>query len=237
MAAEDFENTATLPTVVYERLQGAILNGIFKPGQVLRQEDIAAKLGVSRSPLREALSRLEADGIVTSRPHRGYSVISLDPRQVEEVFDLRCLLESELARRAIAKRTEADIAEIYRIAHEMSVMPVIDDLESFSQWHDLHTSFHTALLIPSDCPHHLHAWQHCRNLVEPYMRTESRLTGNVKQPQDEHIQLAQAFAVGNAERFVELTRRHANHTRDRLLKALTSETTSTDTGVDVPSSK
>lgn len=226
MAADDLGNTATLPTVVYERLHDAILNGIFKPGQVLRQEDIAAKLGVSRSPLREALSRLEAVGIVTSRPHRGYTVISLDPQQVEEVFDLRCLLESELARRAITKRTEADVAEIYRIAHEMSVLPEITDQDSFSHWHNLHTSFHTALLRPSDCPHHLHAWQHSRNLVEPYIRTESRLTGNVKQPQDEHIQLAQAFTVGDSEKFVELTRRHANHTRNRLLSVLTREATS-----------
>lgn len=223
MDTYDFGNTGTLPAAIYEQLQDAILNGVFKPGQVLRQEDIAARFGVSRSPLREALSRLEADGIVTSRPRRGYAVISLDPVQIEEAFDLRCLLEAELARRAIAKRTEADVAKVYRIAHEMSVLPETSDRDSFAYWHNLHTDFHTALLQPSDCPHHLHAWRHCRNLVEPYIRTESRLTGNVERPQEEHILLAQAFALGEAEKFADITRQHAEHTRDRLLSVLTSQ--------------
>src|SRR5690625_5113509 len=103
MNAQESEHASTLPTVIYEQLQNAIFNGIFRPGQVLRQEDVANFLGVSRSPLREALSRLEADGIVTSRPHRGYAVVELEREHIEEVFDLRCLLESELARRAIRK--------------------------------------------------------------------------------------------------------------------------------------
>ncbi|WP_397474236.1 GntR family transcriptional regulator [Pusillimonas sp.] len=221
----DADNTITLPTVIYEQLQAAILNGVFKPGQVLRQEDIAAHLGVSRSPLREALSRLEADGIVTSRPHRGYAVVELESRQIEEAFDLRSLLEAELARRAIRTRTEAHVAEVYHIAHEMSVAPDVTDLDSLSHWHNLHTSFHLALLEPSDCPQHLRAWRHSYNLVELYTRTESRLTGNVQKPQAEHVQLAQAFALGNEERFVTLTLHHSRHTRERLMSKLTAPAT------------
>ncbi len=217
MTALEATNTSTLPIVIYERLQSAILNGAFKPGQVLRQEDIATHLGVSRSPVREALSRLEADGIVTSRPHRGYAVVEFEPAQIEEVFDLRCLLESELARRAIRRRTEADISRVYQTVHELSTTPDLTDLASLAKWHDLHTSFHQALLEPSASPHHLNAWRHSYNLIELFTRAESRMTGNVRKPQEEHVKLAQAFALGDEENFVALTRRHSHHTRERLL--------------------
>src|SRR5690606_16242608 len=96
----EIASTETLPSIVYKKLRDAILNGIFSPGQMLRQDDVASKLGVSRSPLREALPRLEAEGIVVLHPRRGYAVASLDPEQITEVFDLRCLLETELARRS-----------------------------------------------------------------------------------------------------------------------------------------
>jgi DNA-binding GntR family transcriptional regulator len=210
----------TLPSVVYEKLREAILNGYFKPGQMLRQDEVAARLGVSRSPLREALPRLEADGIVVSYPHRGYAVACLDTEEIIEVFDLRRLLETELARRSIAKRTAADIALVYGIAHEMAALSDLTDSESLSKWFDLNMRFHTALLTPSNCPHHLRALSHARNLSESYIRTERRLTGDHNQAQEEHIELARAFVMGDTERFVTLTREHSEHTLARLLSRL-----------------
>ena len=214
----------TLPGMVYQKLRDAILNGIFRPGQMLRQDEVAARLGVSRSPLREALPRLEADGIVVLHPRRGYAVASLDPKQITEVFDLRCLLETELARRSIVRRTEADIAVVYGIASEMAALAEHadpeSDPESLARWFDLNMRFHTVLLTPADCPHHLRALDHSRNLIESYIRTETSLTGDLIEAQQEHIQLAQAFVMGDAAKFVTLTREHSEHTRGRLLARL-----------------
>lgn len=212
----------TLPSMVYKKLRDAILNGVFSPGQMLRQDDVASKLGVSRSPLREALPRLEADGIVVLHPRRGYAVASLDPKQITEVFDLRCLLETELARRSIQKRTESDIAHIYTIISEMAPLAEQGALESKARWFDLNTQFHTALLTPADCPHHLKALDHSRNLIESYIRTETHLTGDLRQAQEEHTLLAKTFVMGEIGKFVELTRQHSEHTRDRLLSRLPS---------------
>lgn len=214
----------TLPSIVYHKLRDAILNGAFQPGQMLRQDEVAAKLGVSRSPLREALPRLVADGIVVLHPYRGYAVASLDPKEITEVFDLRRLLETELARRSISRRTAADIAVIYGIAHEMSQLAGDLVPENLAKWFDLHMGFHTALLSAADCPHHLHALDHSRNLIEAYVRTETRLTGDLVQAQQEHEQLAEAFVLGDADTFVELTRKHSEHTRARLLARLPTAT-------------
>jgi DNA-binding GntR family transcriptional regulator len=209
----------TLPEVVYRALRQAILNGTFSPGQMLRQDDVATRLGVSRSPLREALPRLEAEGIVVLHPRRGYAVATLDPKEIAEVFDLRALLEAELARRAIANRTAADIARVYTLCAEMAALTEKDD-DSLAQWFELNRKLHDALLAPANCPHHMRALEHSRNLIEAYIRTEVRLTGDLDQAQQEHAELAQAFVNGDTEQFLACTRAHSQHTRDRLLAGL-----------------
>lgn len=216
----ELSTTQTLPSLVYNKLKEAILNGVFTPGQMLRQDEVSMKLGVSRSPLREALPRLQSDGIVVLHPRRGYAVASLDPKQITEVFDLRCLLETELARRSIENRTEADIATVYGIASQMSKESENIEVDDIARWFDLNMQFHQALLTPSNYPHHLKALEHTRTLIESYIRTEARLTGDLEEAQKEHHQLAQAFVMGDINTFIRITRQHSEHTRDRLLERL-----------------
>lgn len=206
--------------MVYQRVRDAILNGVLRPGQMLRQDEVAARLGVSRSPLREALPRLEAEGILVLHPRRGYAVAALDPEQITEVFCLRQLLESELARLAITKRTEADIAAVYGIASEMAAAAEENTEGSRMKWFDLNRQFHETMLIPAARPHHLRALKHSRILTESYIRTETRLTGDLQEAQREHMELAEAFVMANVDKFVKLTYDHSEHTRKRLLSRL-----------------
>jgi DNA-binding GntR family transcriptional regulator len=101
--AQDFVLTA---------VREAVLTGIFGPGARLRQEELAELFGTSRIPVREALRALEYEGLVTSEPHRGFTVTALDMEDVEEVYDLRVLLEGEAVRLAIPLLTNEDIAEL-----------------------------------------------------------------------------------------------------------------------------
>lgn len=214
-------SSKSLPELVYRELRKAILNGLFTPGQMLRQEEVAAKMGVSRSPLREALPRLEAEGIVVLHPRRGYAVAELDPEGIAEAFRLRVLLESELAAHSIAKRTEADISKVYDLANRMrQAAETPNDEQAVATWFDLNLAFHEALLIPAGWPHYMRALATARGVIEAYIRAEVRFTGDIHQAQQEHTQLAQAFVNGDAARFVEMTREHSFHTRDRLLGGL-----------------
>jgi DNA-binding GntR family transcriptional regulator len=215
--------TPSLPEIVYRELRKAILNGMFAPGQMLRQEDVAARLGVSRSPLREALPRLEAEGIVVLHHRRGYAVAILAANEIAEVFDLRRLLEGELALRSISLRTEADVARVSAIVKEMAVLAAEGDAASRSHWFELNMQFHQALLAPAQCPHHMRALELSRGLIESYIRTEVQVTGDLRQAQQEHAELSQAFAAGNADAFIKLTRTHSEHTRDRLLAGLAAK--------------
>ena len=216
-------SAASLPELVYQELRKAILNGLFAPGQMLRQEEVAARMGVSRSPLREALPRLEAEGIVVLHPRRGYAVAELKPEEITEVFELRVLLETEIARHSIVRRTEADIARVYELADRMrKLAETPPDAAAVVSWYDLNSAFHETLLQPAGYPHHMRALETARGLIEAYIRAETRFTGDFQQAQHEHAQLAQAFVNGHSAQFIELIREHSYHTRDRLLAGLTA---------------
>lgn len=84
---------------VTESLREAILQGYFDPGERLDQDSIAEDLEVSRTPVREAIRVLESEGFVEIRPHRGAYIATLTPRDVEEIYEVRSLLEAEVVRR------------------------------------------------------------------------------------------------------------------------------------------
>ena len=95
-----------------ETLRTAILEGELRPGQRVNQETWAARVGVSMIPLREALRSLAGEGLVTYRPRRGYVVTELDIVDLEEVYALRRLLETEALRRGVGRATEADVTAL-----------------------------------------------------------------------------------------------------------------------------
>lgn len=210
----------SLPEMVYQQLRNAILNGAFAPGQMLRQEEVAVQLGVSRSPLREALPRLEAEGIVVLNPRRGYSVATMEPAEIVEAFELRILLETDLARKSIRRRTEADVAFAYTILGEMRTLANVAETADRTHWFELNSKFHRALLAPAACPLHLRALRTAAGAIEGYVRAEVRYTGDLVQAQREHTLLGQSFVAGDETTFVQLIADHAANTRVRLLAGL-----------------
>jgi DNA-binding GntR family transcriptional regulator len=104
---------------VLSSLREAILAGALPPGARLRQERLAGQFGTSRIPVREALRALEHEGLVTSLPYRGFSVTELDADDIEEVYELRILLESHAVRLAVPLMTDEDLVTLERMYGEM----------------------------------------------------------------------------------------------------------------------
>lgn len=98
--------------VAYEYIRRRILQGGYPPGHALRTEALALEVKVSRTPIRDALRKLEADGLVTIRPHLGATVKKMDLKEFREMSDLRLALESHAAGLAADHRTPADLSEI-----------------------------------------------------------------------------------------------------------------------------
>src|SRR5947209_5967811 len=111
IAAARHDNV-TAQELVLASVRDAILAGVLDPGARLRQEELAELFGTSRIPVREALRALEYEGLVRSEPHRGFTVTSLDADDVEEVYDLRIVLESHAIRLAVPLLTDEDLVEL-----------------------------------------------------------------------------------------------------------------------------
>jgi DNA-binding GntR family transcriptional regulator len=110
----------TAQDVVLTSMREAILTGTLAPGTRLRQEKLAQMFGTSRIPVREALRALEYEGLVTSLPYRGFTVTILDADDIEEVYDLRILLESHAVRLAVPLMTDEDLRTLDELYAQMT---------------------------------------------------------------------------------------------------------------------
>jgi DNA-binding GntR family transcriptional regulator len=108
---------------VVDRLRDAIFHGSFKPGEALREEQLAAMLDVSRGPVREALVQLEREGLVLVRRHRGATVARLSRSDLEDVYSLRLALERLAIQRATRYATDLDFAAMEAVLTAFDVAP------------------------------------------------------------------------------------------------------------------
>ncbi len=138
-----------LSEVVYEELRQAICAGVLKPGERLRQEDLASQLGVSRMPVREALQRLAKEGLVEFQPHRGAVVRQPVLQEVQEVHDALVILQRTALELAVTRVTDAEIEAIEGI-HNALVRKVQSDRPS--DLGVLNRRFHRALVQPCRLP-------------------------------------------------------------------------------------
>src|SRR3981189_1868278 len=109
------EAPALLRDQALERLRDAIISGHFAPGTRLIERELCEQMGVSRTSIREVLRRLEAEQLIEVEPRRGPIVARLSRKQIEEIYDVRALLEAAVVRRFAVEASVENIAELRRI--------------------------------------------------------------------------------------------------------------------------
>jgi len=124
----------------YRRLLDEIRTGALAPGARLRETDLAGRLGTSRTPVREAIRQLEADGLVTHLPRQGATLRRLDPPEVIELYEMRAVLEGTTARLAARVVTAVELAELHAINAALATAAPGPAAQ------DLNRQFHRALL-------------------------------------------------------------------------------------------
>jgi DNA-binding GntR family transcriptional regulator len=125
----------TVEEMVTAAIREAVLSGVYGPGERLPQEHLAESLGVSRIPVRAALKQLEAEGLVVFVPHRGATVRALEATDVEEIYQLRILLEAFVLRSAIELVTPEELDELEGIAESL------DTVDEGAEWLALRERF------------------------------------------------------------------------------------------------
>ena len=143
------ERAPSLVDEITAQLQADILEGRLAPGQRISAAAVSRQLGVSHIPVREALRRLESGALVESTHHQGAAVSRISIDELHEIYDLRRLIEGDLARSAAALYGEDDMAAIIAAGERLMLTDPTDPAGSF--W-DAHRAFHRANLAPAMNP-------------------------------------------------------------------------------------
>ncbi|KAF1004126.1 MAG: HTH-type transcriptional regulator McbR [Pseudomonas sp.] len=221
-AAED--SSVTHATSLVKRLRQAIMTGELAPGTKLRLDALRAQLGltISRSPLREALSRLGAEGLVLIEDGRGYRVIPVSEKNLQEIAKLRIHSESLALREAIAKGDQAWLDGIEAAEDRLREIKRSDNMAPNRQetWEEAHRHFHMKLLEACDMPLLL---SHCNTLHD--LNDRYRRLFLAKNPFDrdvnaEHAGIVSATLERNADLACALLAQHIQRTTQNICRSL-----------------
>ncbi|GAA0390744.1 GntR family transcriptional regulator [Microbispora corallina] len=211
---------STLGDDVYETLRALILEHSMRPGDRVNIDALARELDVSPTPVREALARLESDGLVRKRPLAGYTVSPLlTPAEFTQMFEMRLLLECAAARWA-AERATSEQREAIAMEAATSLTPEADDPDGRG-WHAAFTThdarFHDLVAEASGNPllrdglERLHVHLHLHRRYFPYAHAGTTV--------EEHRRVAAAIGAGRPEEAEEAMRAHLSRARERQLPA------------------
>ncbi|MEO5694563.1 MAG: GntR family transcriptional regulator [Usitatibacter sp.] len=205
--------TALSADAVADSLRSQILDGTLGVGLQLRQEEIAQRFGVSRIPVREALGRLQAEGLVEHFANRGSVVAGRTVDDLLETLDIRIALETRALKLALPNLTPKD----FKAARE--IMRRYDESESPRQWTDLNLEFHLALYRPCGRPRLVRMIEELVRGISIHLRHYISHTVGRGSPQSEHKDILKACMAGDGELAVRLTEEHIERTKATLLAA------------------
>jgi DNA-binding GntR family transcriptional regulator len=209
---------------VYEEVRQAIIELRLKPGEPLREATMADQLGVSKTPVREALARLEQEGLVETTSFKGAVVSGYSPEDLQEIYELRELLEGAAARAAATSASDDTLTRLRALVKESRELRAKDDLEGLA-----------ALLGAFDLAiYEQVANERIRALIEnlkAHLARIGRLTeeipGRVKASVEEHAAIVDAIAARDPD---EAERAMRDHIRSVLSDQLQAAEARSDTG-------
>jgi len=201
-------------------LRAAILDGELRPGQRVNQEAWAERAQVSLIPLREALRALAGEGLVTYRPRRGYAVTELDLAELEEVYRLRGLLETDSLRRGVPRATSADVAALEAAAGACRSAAAKGDVAGQLA---ANRRFHDRLHALADSRPATRLIDLLWDSTEAYRALYYALPGEAAAADNAHRAIVDAVRAGDAARAVALQDEHRDRALERLKASFRGE--------------
>jgi DNA-binding GntR family transcriptional regulator len=196
---------AQLERRVHERLRDDIVSGVLRPGEQLVEARLAAELGVSKTPVREALIRLQRDGLVAIEPYRGARVLEPSPHDIREILELRRLLECHIAR-DLASRRPPDVlrALAATIARGRKALDAGNDDAAA----DSLTEFSDVLTAACDNSRLVSVLDGLRSVMLLIGTTSLRVPGREARSLAQHEEILAALEAGDAEAAAAATLEH-----------------------------
>jgi DNA-binding GntR family transcriptional regulator len=198
----------TAQEFVLGELRRGIVSGELRPGEQIRQDALAERLGTSRVPLREALKILEGEGQVTYHPHRGYFVAELSSADLTEVYRIRELLEDEAVSTAIPLLTETDVAELTSAMEAIEVAASRGDIAGMTR---ANRQFHFLLIERASMPRLARLIRQLWDATDAYRSVYFAEAPNRQQVEHEHRAIVEAVRERDIPRTIALLHTHRDH--------------------------
>lgn len=208
---------------IFEALHQRIIAGIYSPGEWLRQEEIALQMGVSMTPVREALDLLAASGLAERVPYRGVRVTELTPREIVEAYGKRLLLECLCARLAARRISPVELDELRAILDELESR---SSLKEMSRARQISREFHLAVARSAGDNLLYRMYSMVANAFPDWMLYEAMfhhpemLAGSLMEERAEHHNLVEALSEGDPDLAVQAAHEHILHMGRQLVSLL-----------------
>lgn len=210
-------NRPNLSEAVYEIVKQRLLSQQLEPGTKLREEDLADQLGVSRTPVREAINKLEREGLVEIIPRYGTFVPNISPKDVEEIYQLRETLEGLAMRLALPRFSRNKLLELTRIHKECEAPIEKGDFDPFIR---VDTAFHHLLVKLSKNERLIRLMSNLDNQIRLGRLESFSVPGRAKKSLEEHETVIEAMLKGDADEAEELLRQHSRNAKENILRFL-----------------
>ena len=202
------EKQLTLREKILETIRDAILSGQLRPGEKVTEPELAERFGISRTPIREAFRQLESEGYLTVIPRKGAVVAAFSPKQVEEFYAIKSILEGYAARRACEKLSDKEIEKLQFINEKLRALALEGDIKHFFK---VHNDFHELFIRAADNEklHELIA-----SLVSRFQRlriASLSLPGRMQVSVQEHEKILDAFRHRKPDLAENLVRKTAEY--------------------------
>jgi DNA-binding GntR family transcriptional regulator len=200
-------NNKPLRERILDILREAILTGEFKPGQSLVESDLAAELGVSRAPLREALQILSTEGLIETVPYHGTTVKSLTRTDIEELYSLRSVLEAFAIRRIIEQGNREHTGKLREHFNAMLAAAENGDLRELNL---IDRAFHDTLIEASNHSLLLSIWNMVSMRVRQVMALRNKRFTDIKVIAYNHLAIIEAIEAGDVDKASRLIEAHVS---------------------------
>lgn len=207
----------TLSSALLDQIRQAILDGTYPAGAQLRQDALAKEHEVSRIPVREALFQLEAEGFVRIVPHKGAIVSGLSLEEINDVFELRKLLEPRLLADSGPRMTLADIDAMAAMEQAFAKAMATGDI---ARWGELNAAFHLALYARTTLPRSLAIVTGLLQTSERYTRLQLSQAASLQRAHEEHDELVRLCRARRLSEACALLGAHIEAVRADLVAVL-----------------
>lgn len=204
---EEFGRTQPASDAVYVTLREAIVSGRLQPGERLGEEHLARSFGVSRTPVREAIRRLESENLASREGRRGAVVGGIGAYEVQDVYAVRAALDGLAARLAAARAYPADHARLRWLNDRLAEAAARHDVEVIAE---LSVQFHDALCEAAHNAMLLRFARQIHDSIRRFRDAPLSFDGRAEEAVAEHRRVLEAIEGGDAELAEELARKHMN---------------------------